>query len=303
MSEHKYKMGKPSIKEIEFIRAQTGQMSDEDIAAELNRPISTVLKIKTTHGIDCVQEEFDDKEKMKVLRTKPFFKRLKRQLTQEELYTFQDKWVRYTGQFNNEIPPTEESIIVDLIRTEIMIDRLLEEQGDSRKMRESLTKLREEAEEELLDNKAVDREKTKDLIKDLAQQIQVIENSSVSRNKEVATQQGIQKDLRQALKATREQRVKRLEESKTNFLSLLKEAMTPEWQSREGDYLGLFNLSAKKLARKLSEIHVYSDGVVDCPFLNADTVHNLDDIQEENKEDNKEKEAVDDTEEMDSRGN
>ena len=75
------------------------------------------------------------------------------------------------------------------------------------------------------------------------------------------------------LKATREQRVKRLEDSKQTFISWVQNLMTNADVRQEiGVEMEKMRLSVNKERKRLSEWHQYEDKLVDQPFLTPDSV-------------------------------
>ena len=75
------------------------------------------------------------------------------------------------------------------------------------------------------------------------------------------------------LKATREQRIKRLEDSKQTFISWVSNLMTnPDIRQEIGTEMEKMRLSINKEKERLSEWHQYEDNLVDQPFLTPDTV-------------------------------
>ena len=75
------------------------------------------------------------------------------------------------------------------------------------------------------------------------------------------------------LKATREQRIKRLEDSKQTFIGWVRNLMTNHEVRHEiGTEMEKMRLATNKEAERLSEYHQYEDGTVDQPFLTPDSV-------------------------------
>jgi hypothetical protein len=75
------------------------------------------------------------------------------------------------------------------------------------------------------------------------------------------------------LKATREQRVKRLEDSKQTFIGWVRNLMTnPEARREIGTSMEKMRLAMIKEGERLSEYHKYEDGSIDQPFLTPDSV-------------------------------
>jgi len=84
------------------------------------------------------------------------------------------------------------------------------------------------------------------------------------------------------LKATRDQRVKRIEDAKTSFIGLIRALEDEEFRKRMGQEAELMNVAKDNVRDKLSEWHEYGTNTdyaeMDVPFLNAETIMNHDDI-------------------------
>ena len=75
------------------------------------------------------------------------------------------------------------------------------------------------------------------------------------------------------LKATREQRIKRLEDSKQTFIGWVTDLMvSPEKRHELGIEMEKMRLAMDKERETLSEWHQYEDKVIDQPFLTPDSV-------------------------------
>ena len=75
------------------------------------------------------------------------------------------------------------------------------------------------------------------------------------------------------MKGTREQRIKRLEESKQSFTSWVASMMQdPERMKAYGIEMEKMRAAMKKEEERLANFHKYEDGTVDQPFLTPDTV-------------------------------
>ena len=75
------------------------------------------------------------------------------------------------------------------------------------------------------------------------------------------------------MKGTREQRIKRLEDSKQSFTSWVASMLQdPELMKTYGIEMEKMRLAMKKEEERLSALHQYEDGTVDQPFLTPDTV-------------------------------
>ena len=80
---------------------------------------------------------------------------------------------------------------------------------------------------------------------------------------------GLYKDL----KATREQRIEKLENNKQTLASLVNKILRdPDFYENEGKALEKMRLAMEKEKERLSDYHTYDDGAIDQPFLTPDTV-------------------------------
>ena len=75
------------------------------------------------------------------------------------------------------------------------------------------------------------------------------------------------------MKATREQRIKRLEDSKQTFIGWVRNLMSnPDVRQELGVEMEKMRLAMENEAERLSEYHKYEDGTIDQPFLTPDSV-------------------------------
>ena len=75
------------------------------------------------------------------------------------------------------------------------------------------------------------------------------------------------------MKATREQRVKRIEDSKQNFTGWMAYLVAnPEVTTEYGREMEMMRLAMEKEKQRLAQFHQYNDDTVDQPFLTPDTV-------------------------------
>ena len=83
-------------------------------------------------------------------------------------------------------------------------------------------------------------------------------------------QQKISKDL----KATREQRIKRIEDGKSSWTGLIRMLEDETIREKEGREMEILSLATERLKLKLTDYHQYQDGVVDQPFLTPESLPN-----------------------------
>src|SRR5690606_10700495 len=76
-----------------------------------------------------------------------------------------------------------------------------------------------------------------------------------------------------ALKATREQRIKQIENSKESFVDWVKELIKNSQLRKDfGIYMEKHRIATEVEYKRLSELHTYDDGEVDMPVLNHETI-------------------------------
>jgi hypothetical protein len=90
-----------------------------------------------------------------------------------------------------------------------------------------------------------------------------IANYTNEYTKLLSEQQKISKDL----KATREQRIKRIEDGKSSWVALIRMLEDEELREKQGREMEILNMASKKFRENLSQLHQYEDNGVDQPLL------------------------------------
>ena len=260
------KKGRFTKTEQEFIRNNHREMSNLDIATHLDRdPISIQSYIKEKIGNNTLDDR--EIEALHDLQSRPFWKDLEKQFSEEELQSLLYHWSRIITQFRDDVLPTEELQIIDAIKLEILMNRaLIGQQTNMRSIGEY---------EELV---TVEKSKSleiqdKDYIYNLERQIAVCRAAQDSLTREYKDLQTKKASMLKDLKATREQRIKRLEDSKQTFIGWVRNLMSnPETRQQLGTDMEKMRLAMEAEKKRLSEYHKYEDGNIDQPFLTPDTV-------------------------------
>ena len=107
---------------------------------------------------------------------------------------------------------------------------------------------------------------------DVEQSITNCRQAQSYKIKEVRELNKEHEDLLRALKASREQRISRIENSQKSFMELIKNIYDEEFKEREGRLSSLAKLASQKELERLSQTHQYMDGQVDQPILSNETV-------------------------------
>ncbi len=267
------KMGRISKGEEKFIRENLN-LGYEKIATELDREPESVfgfIKKKVAKG-DFVapnwMEEPNSEEQAKFdLTFRPYWNELKQQFTDDELKLFQYHWARIISQFRDDVIPTEELQVVDLIKLELLMNRSLKHNKENIEQISSFEGLIQQL-------RAVDvDQQDRDEIFNLERQVASLKASQESLNKDYRELQAKKSSMLKEMKATREQRVKRLEDSKQSFTSWLAFLVTnPDVARGYGTEMEKMRLAMDKQKERLSQYHKYQDDIVDQPFLTPDTV-------------------------------
>ena len=267
------KKGRISKDEERFIKENI-DIGFERLGLELDRDpesVLTFIKKKVAEGkfespiwLDTSNSEeqarFD-------LTFRPYWSELKQQFTDDELELFKYHWARIISQFKDDVIPTEELQVVDLIKLELLMNRGLKHNKDNIEQISALEALISAERQRDLD------QMDKEAIFNMERQVAFLKASQESLNKDYRELQTKKNTMLKDMKATREQRVKRLEDSKQNFTSWLAFLVTnPDVAKGYGLEMEKMRLAMDKEKERLSEFHKYQDETVDQPFLTPDTV-------------------------------
>lgn len=270
-SELNPKRGRLSQAEKEVIEKYVGFKSDSDIAKELNRTTESIRNYRINELRKDVPEELVNEVEIRYeLKQRPFWNDLKNQFNQRELELIVYHWVQLIQQFNGDVSATEEFQILDLIKLQIMISRNLYDKAIAGQMIEKTAKIIDD-----IFLKARGRELTDEETRTIAQLQANVNAANASQNQRTSEHMKLVEKtqlLFKDLKATRQQRIDKIEKSGTNFFAWMKQMDDVKIREKEGQELLLVKESTKKTMRRLAELHKYVTDEVDQPFLTPDTV-------------------------------
>lgn len=271
------KRGQLSLDEEKFIRENFGQLTVDQIAEALNRSEAPVKRYIEEQSLVVSPTEKQDQEILRQkLHCKTFWHEVQRQFDEEsgELKYFEDTWIGLIKQFREDVLPAEELQIKQFITIDILINRSMKERKRHISETDKLQKLVDKEYEKPEDQRDVAK------LANMETQLGFARNSLANYTNEytklLAEQQKISKDL----KATREQRIKRIEDGKSSWTGLIRMLEDEVLREKEGREMEILAMATDKVKKSLSEYHAYQDGVVDKPFLTPETV--LDHIEREN---------------------
>lgn len=263
------KRGALSNDEMQFIRDNIGSMSLELIADSLNRTKKPIERFVTENNLSFDQEENKTDEVLKIkLHAKTFWQEITRQFDEDsgELTYFENTWIGLIKQFREDVLPAEELQIKQFITIDILINRSMKER--KRHIQET-ERLQREVDQEY---KLPEDQRDIPRIANLETQLNFARNSIASYTNEytklLSEQQKISKDL----KATREQRIKRIEDGKSSWVGLIRMLEDELIREKEGKEMSILAMATARAKEKLYENHEYEDGMVDQPFLTPDSV-------------------------------
>ena len=261
------KTGRLSKAEWHYIEENADTMSPEEIAANLEREVDPVIRYlkrigKTANKIQAltVQAEYD-------IKSRPYWRELKLQFSEDELELFLYHWKQIVAQFRKDVLATEELQIVDTIKLEVLMNRALREQQQSMNLvRELQVEIDKEKE------KPSERQ-DKEMIFSMERQIASLRAAKEALSREYKDLQTKKSGMYKDLKATREQRIQKLENTKSTMAGLIEKVLRdPDFFEEQGKYIEKMRMAMQNEMERLADYHQYEDGTVDQPLLTPDTV-------------------------------
>ena len=263
------KRGQLSLDEEQFIRENFETLSVSEIASSLNRNPPPIQRYIEENRLAISDEDKNDDETLRrKLHSKTFWQEILRQFDEDtgELKYFEDTWVGLIKQFREDVLPAEELQIKQFITIDILINRSMKERkrhiAETEKLQRQVDK-----EYEKLEN---DRDIPK--LANLETQLSFARNSIANYTNEYTKLLNEQQKISKDLKATREQRIKRIEDGKSSWVGLIRMLEDEALREKEGREMEILSIATEKHKARLEEYHSYEDKVVDKPFLTPDSV-------------------------------
>lgn len=257
------KRGQLSLEEEQYIRENFNKIPIKDIASNLNRTVAPVKRYIEEARLEYV-DNADEYESLRTkLHSKNFWSEIKRQFDEEtgELEYFENTWINLVKQFREDVLPAEELQIKQFITIDILINRSMKERkrhiADTEKLQKQVDREYELSEDER------DISRLTNLETQLSFARNSISNYTNEYTKLLNEQQKISKDL----KATREQRIKRIEDGKSSWVGLIRMLEDEDTREKQGREMEILKMATDKMKEGLQEYHTYADKAVDKPFL------------------------------------
>jgi len=113
-----------------------------------------------------------------------------------------------------------------------------------------------------------------------------LQNMIINYENQIASLRGIQEGkskeyselnkshvaLMRELKATRDQRINKIEDTKRTWLDVIKQFAEEDYRLGQGRQNELVKLAVQKEGSRLADYHKFQNGELDRPILNSDTV-------------------------------
>lgn len=236
------------------------------------------MATKSKKEMAKVRRELNEKrcEAAKVeLLTKSFYQTIRKQLSATELDYFTKTWVETIMQFNNDLLPTEEAELREMILLEILQNRMMSETYIL-----NMRKDRLEIELTKLKGLPPDRDTTK-----ATASIRADMESVISRARDNMKQY---KDLgdrlnkmREALNASRKNRSDSLQSAKQSFGQWIALIQDYEIKKRVSHEMEIMRMAMEKEQDRLGSPYKFANKQTDLPILSPETVEGKDvDIDE-----------------------
>jgi hypothetical protein len=261
----KNKRGPWSKNDKDYMAENCDNMSHVDIGEKLQRNPDAILNYLKKTGLissgtkkmsaQALHVEYD-------IKKTPHWPILQQQFSPQELNDFLYHWNNIIKQFRDDVVHTEELQIVDMIKLEILMNRLLIQEQEVETMIDEL------GEQNNIEKRKPPSEKDRELIFEVDRQIANLMTSKTSINTQYREMLKEKNKSLDKLKATREARVKDIESIKTTMTGWVRELiLKPELRNQWGKQMEKERIASNVEFERLSEYHEYADGMVDQPFL------------------------------------
>ena len=240
----------------EYIDKHHQTMSSSEISTLLLKPIVLIE--------DYIADINDDNYKN--LRSSKAWKQLKQEMDEEELEYFEEQYVKYMAQFREDVLVTEETQIFLVIRFEVMMHRNAKSKRNSGKEIGRLIRMQADFTDRF-DPTDIMSDADRNYILNLETQIQAAKASEQARSNEFIKLEEKHQGLLKDLKATRDQRITRIESSKETYLSIIKRLQNEEERDLVGGTMETMKMATRKEEDKLTSPHTFADGSQDMPLL------------------------------------
>ena len=263
------KRGQLSLDEESYIQQNVNLLSIEQIATNLNRSPNPIKRYISENNLLIDPEDKIIYSTLKdKLHSKTFWNEITKQFDIEtgELEYFENTWVSLIKQFREDVLAAEELQIKQFITIDILINRSMKERKRHISETEKLQKLVDQEYEKPEDQRDIPK------LANLETQLSFARNSIANYTNEYTKLLNEQQKISKDLKATREQRIKRIEDGKSSWVGLIRMLEDETIREKEGREMEILKLASEKAKNNLSSFHNYQDNTVDLPLLTPETI-------------------------------
>ena len=262
------KRGQLSLEEEKFIRDNFISMTINEIAIKLNRSENPIQRYINENELSNFYQDNNNQILKNKLYTKTFWPEIKRQFDEDtgELQYFEDTWIGLIKQFREDVLPAEELQIKQFITIDILINRSMKERKRHITETEKLQRIVDQEYNKPEDQRDIPK------LANLETQLSFARNSIANYTNEYTKLLNEQQKISKDLKATREQRIKRIEDGKSSWVGLIRMLEDEEIREKEGREMEILALATQKYKNELSDYHTFQDKSIDKPFLTPESV-------------------------------
>lgn len=268
----KLKIGKLSKNERTYIADHVDKKSVSDIAKSLNRSVETVKNEIAKLGLTKTDEEVVKLTVLNQLHASMIWIEVSRQLSKQEIKVFENHWLEMYEQFKDDVWFTEKTQIRDFIIQDIFMSRNMQAQIDC-------TDDIEQTRKTLDSYYSIDpiswTQDDRNNVFNLESRMDALRQANETRQAQYLKLSDSKQKILERLKATRSQRIDKINIGKGTFVGLLKRLEEEGQREAIGREVALANKGADKAADKFKQNHTYEDGEVDRPFLTPESVTEL----------------------------
>ena len=271
------KRGNMSAADKEYVLANVGIKSDEEMAEHLKRTVDKIRDVRVRLVVG--NKSLQGKEEVGIrireeLHNEPEWQMIKKSMSPEELSVFEYNYIDLLKQFKGDVLATERKQIMLCLNTQI---KLLRHNLAAKRAETELERMQIMLERELdkpvkvaRGSEETPRDET--MIQTLSAQI----NGAVSASKVRASEY---KDLSdkfsstlKELKGTRDQRIQKVEDNKETFIGLLRKFEEDDLRKSVAIEQFIMGKGVEAEKTRLGELHTYMDGRVDRPILDSESI-------------------------------
>jgi hypothetical protein len=235
-----------------------------DIATSYNRHPDTVEAILRGLNVNASTGDEESKQTSALaekLQSRDYWYQLEFMFDKGELEQFISLWCELMMQFNDDVLFAEELQIKQYVTLEILNNRLM---IDRRNYLHKLNEYTEALDEEYM---KPDEERDNKRVNYLEGRIKQLQSTISSYEKDY--KEGIKQadNVLKNLKATRDQRLKQVDHSKSSWPALVRALQNEKMRNEMSREAELMRIAKERQVKKLQQHHTFNNDEIDRPFL------------------------------------